>query len=117
MILMIYCDVLCKVFDDVMVEDSFIVVIGEEVGCYGGVYGVIKDLIVMYGLDCLIDMLIFELVIVGMVVGVVMIGLCLVVELMYIDFFGMIMDQFVNQVVKICYMFGGQIGVLMVLCM
>jgi pyruvate dehydrogenase E1 component beta subunit len=90
-------------------------VIGEEVGRYGGAYGVTKDLIKTHGPDRLIDTPISEPAIVGTAVGAAMTGLRPVAELMYIDFLGMTMDQLANQAAKIRYMFGGQIGVPMVL--
>ncbi|MBJ6135795.1 alpha-ketoacid dehydrogenase subunit beta [Ochrobactrum sp. Q0168] len=115
MVAMTYRDALRKALDDAMAEDSTIVVIGEEVGRYGGAYGVTKDLIGKYGPERLIDTPISEPAIVGAAVGAAMTGLRPVAELMYIDFLGMTMDQLANQAAKIRYMFGGQIGVPMVL--
>ncbi|WP_183808411.1 alpha-ketoacid dehydrogenase subunit beta [Mycoplana azooxidifex] len=110
-----YRDALRKALDDAMTEDSTIVVIGEEVGRYGGAYGVTKDLIKTHGPERLIDTPISEPAIIGAAVGAAMTGLRPVAELMYIDFLGMTMDQLANQAAKIRYMFGGQIGVPMVL--
>ncbi|PJO48375.1 alpha-ketoacid dehydrogenase subunit beta [Ochrobactrum sp. MYb29] len=115
MVAMTYRDALRKALDDAMAEDNTIVVIGEEVGRYGGAYGVTKDLIGKYGADRLIDTPISEPAIIGAAVGAAMTGLRPVAELMYIDFLGMTMDQLANQAAKIRYMFGGQIGVPMVL--
>ena len=115
MVAMTYRDALRKALDDAMAEDNTIVVIGEEVGRYGGAYGVTKDLIGKYGPERLIDTPISEPAIVGTAVGAAMTGLRPVAELMYIDFLGMTMDQLANQAAKIRYMFGGQIGVPMVL--
>jgi len=110
-----YRDALRKALDDAMTENSTIVVIGEEVGRYGGAYGVTKDLIDTHGPQRLIDTPISEAAIIGTAVGAAMTGLRPVAELMYIDFLGMSMDQLANQAAKIRYMFGGQIGVPMVL--
>lgn len=110
-----YRDALRKALDDAMTEDSTIVVIGEEVGRYGGAYGVTKDLIKTHGPERLIDTPISEPAIIGAAVGAAMTGLRPVAELMYVDFLGMTMDQLANQAAKIRYMFGGQIGVPMVL--
>jgi len=115
MVAMTYRDALRKALDDAMAEDNTIVVIGEEVGRYGGAYGVTKDLIGKYGPERLIDTPISEPAIIGASVGAAMTGLRPVAELMYIDFLGMTMDQLANQAAKIRYMFGGQIGVPMVL--
>ena len=110
-----YRDALRMALQDAMREDDTVVVIGEEVGAYGGAYGVTKDLIKEFGVERLIDTPISEPAIVGVAVGAAMTGLRPVAELMYIDFLGLVMDQLANQAAKIRYMFGGQIGVPMVL--
>ncbi|GAB5096330.1 alpha-ketoacid dehydrogenase subunit beta [Caballeronia sp. GAFFF2] len=110
-----YRDALRQALRDAMQADDTVVVIGEEVGVYGGAYGVTKDLIKEFGTARLIDTPISEPAIVGAAVGAAMTGLRPVAELMYVDFLGMTMDQVGNQAAKIRYMFGGQIGVPMVL--
>ena len=110
-----YRDALRKALQDAMREDETVVVIGEEVGTYGGAYGVTKDLIAEFGAGRLIDTPISEAGLVGVAVGAAMTGLRPVAELMYVDFLGLVMDQLANQAAKIRYMFGGQIGVPMVL--
>jgi pyruvate dehydrogenase E1 component beta subunit len=110
-----YRDALRKALADAMAEDDTIFVIGEEVGRYGGAYGVTKDLMPRFGADRLLDTPISEPAIVGAAVGAAMTGLHPVAELMYVDFLGLVMDQLANQAAKIRYMFGGQIGVPMVL--
>ena len=110
-----YRDALRQALNDAMETDETIFVMGEEVGAYGGAYGVTKDLIKKFGPDRLLDTPISEAGIVGAAVGAAMAGLRPVVELMYIDFLGLTMDQLGNQAAKIRYMFGGQIGVPMVL--
>src|SRR5258708_4729102 len=98
-----------------MVEDPTIVIIGEEVGAYGGAYGVTKGLLQEFGKERVLDAPISEAGFVGAAVGAAMTGLRPVVELMYVDFAGIAMDQIANQAAKIRYMFGGQMGVPMVL--
>ena len=110
-----YRDALRQALLEAMNEDERIVVIGEEVGRYGGAYGVTKDLIGQFGPGRLIDTPISEAAIVGVAGGAAMTGLRPVAELMYVDFLGLVMDQLANQAAKIRYMFGGQIGVPMVL--
>ena len=110
-----YRDALRQALHDAMEADETILVMGEEVGAYGGAYGVTKDLIKTFGADRLLDTPISEAGIVGAAVGAAMAGLRPVVELMYVDFLGLTMDQLGNQAAKIRYMFGGQIGVPMVL--
>ena len=110
-----YRDALRQALDDAMAADPSVVVIGEEVGLYGGAYGVTRDLLGRYGEGRVIDTPISEAGIVGVAVGAAMTGLRPVAELMYVDFLGLVMDQLANQAAKIRYMFGGQIGVPMVL--
>jgi pyruvate dehydrogenase E1 component beta subunit len=98
-----------------MTENPDVIILGEEVGRYGGAYAVTKDLIKEFGPERVIDTPISEPAIVGAAVGAAMAGLRPVAELMYVDFIGMTMDQLANQAAKIRYMFGGQIGVPMVL--
>jgi pyruvate dehydrogenase E1 component beta subunit len=110
-----YRDALKQALDDAMASDPSVVIIGEEVGRYGGAYGVTKGLYEKYGAARVIDTPISEAAIVGAALGAAMTGLRPVAELMYVDFVGMTMDQLANQAAKIRYMFGGQIGVPMVL--
>ncbi len=110
-----YRDALRQALGDAMRADPDVIVIGEEVGLYGGAYGVTKGLIEEFGPERLLDTPISEPAIVGTAVGAAMTGLRPVAELMYVDFLGLVMDQLANQCAKIRYMFGGQIGVPLVL--
>ncbi len=112
---MTYREALRQALHDAMTEDESIFVLGEEVGRYGGAYGVTKGLIDEFGPERLLDTPISEPAIIGTAIGAAMSGMRPVAELMYVDFIGMTMDQLGNQAAKIRYMFGGQIGVPMVL--
>jgi len=110
-----YREALGLALQDAMRADEDVIVLGEEVGLYGGAYGVTKGLLDEFGAGRVIDTPISEPAIVGAAVGAAMTGLRPVAELMYVDFAGLVMDQLANQAAKIRYMFGGQIGVPMVL--
>lgn len=110
-----YRDALREALRAAMRADARVVVIGEEVGRYGGAYGVTKGLLEEFGPERVRDTPISEPAIVGAAVGAAMAGMRPVAELMYVDFIGMTMDQLCNQAAKIRTMFGGQIGVPMVL--
>lgn len=110
-----YREALRQALIDAMHGDPSIIVMGEEVGRYGGAYGVTKGMLEIFGETRVIDTPISEPGIVGAGVGAAMTGLRPVVELMYVDFAGLTMDQMANQAAKSRYMFGGQIGVPMVL--
>ncbi|MEE3122099.1 MAG: alpha-ketoacid dehydrogenase subunit beta [SAR324 cluster bacterium] len=110
-----YREALRLALTESMRSDPSIIILGEEVGKYGGAYGVTKGMLEEFGEARIRDTPISEEVIVGAAVGAAMTGLRPVAELMYIDFVTLAMDQLVNQAAKIRYMFGGQIGVPMVL--
>jgi len=94
-----------------MERDPNVIVMGEDVGVYGGVFGVTKGLIERFGPDRVIDTPISEAGFIGAAVGAAAVGLRPVVELMFVDFFGVAMDQIYNQAAKMRYMFGGKIKV------
>ena len=110
-----YSEALREALTDEMSENEDIIVIGEDVGLYGGAYGVTKGLLDRFGPQRVLDTPISEPCIVGTAVGAAMTGLRPVAEIMYVDFAGLVMDQLANQAAKIRYMFGGQIGVPLVL--
>jgi pyruvate dehydrogenase E1 component beta subunit len=110
-----YREALRQALIDAMNDDPSIFVMGEEVGRYGGAYGVTKGMLEMFGEHRVVDTPIAEPAIIGAAVGAAMTGSRPVAELMYIDFAGLTMDQVANQAAKSRYMFGGQIGVPMVL--
>ena len=88
-----YRDALRQALDDAMAADRAVVVLGEEVGRYGGAYGVTKGLYEKYGADRLIDTPISEPAIVGAAVGAAMTGLRPVAEIQFNDFLACAMDQ------------------------
>jgi len=110
-----YRDALRLALSDAMEADESVILMGEEVGLYGGAYGVTKGLLERFGANRVIDTPISEPGLVGAAIGAAMTGLRPVAEIMYVDFAGMVMDQLGNQAAKSRYMFGGQIGVPMVL--
>jgi pyruvate dehydrogenase E1 component beta subunit len=98
-----------------MERDSNVYVVGEDVGRYGGIYGVTRGLIDQFGEKRVRNTPIAESAIVGTSVGAAACGLRPVAEVMYIDFIGIAMDQLYNQAAKMRYMFGGKIKIPMVL--
>ncbi|MCE2524165.1 MAG: alpha-ketoacid dehydrogenase subunit beta, partial [Rhodobacteraceae bacterium] len=90
-----------------MASADDVIVIGEDVGLYGGAYGVTKGLQERFGPQRVLDTPISEACIVGTAVGAAMTGLRPIAEIMYVDFAGLVMDQLANQAAKIRYMFGG----------
>ena len=112
---MMYRAALRAALQEEMARDSRVFVIGEEVGRYGGAYAVTKGLFDQFGAERLVDAPISEASTVGLGVGAAITGLRPVVELMYVDFVALAMDQIANQMAKVRYMTGGQVTVPMVL--
>ncbi|WP_027483382.1 alpha-ketoacid dehydrogenase subunit beta [Deinococcus pimensis] len=110
-----YRDALREALREGLRRDPHVVILGEEVGRYGGAYGVTSGLLDEFGEDRVLDTPISEAGIVGAAVGAALAGLRPVVELMYVDFAALAMDQIVNQAAKARSMFGGQTGVPLVL--
>jgi pyruvate/2-oxoglutarate/acetoin dehydrogenase E1 component len=98
-----------------MLRSSAVFVMGEDVGRYGGAYGVTRDMLEEFGPKRVIDTPLSEAMIVGAAVGAAMLGGRPVVEIMYVDFMTLVMDQLVNQAAKFRYMFGGAYSVPLVL--
>ncbi|MEW5817372.1 MAG: dehydrogenase, partial [Spirochaetota bacterium] len=110
-----YRDALREALYEEMKRDDRVFVAGEDVGHYGGAYAVTKNLIREFGPERLVDTPISEASIVGLGVGAAVTGLKPIIELRYVDFVGLAMDQIGNQMAKLRYMTGGQLKVPMVL--
>lgn len=99
---------------DAMEADATVVLMGEDIGRAGGPFNVTRGLQERFG-DRVIDMPISEAAITGAALGAALSGLKPVVEIMFMDFVTLAMDQLVNQAAKAHFMFGGQANVPMVL--
>jgi len=112
-----YVDALNEALREEMLKDENVFIIGEDIGKNGGVFGVTKNLWEEFGDKRVRNTPISEAGFVGCGLGAAVTGLRPVVELMYQDFALVAMDQIVNQVAKIRYMFGGKAKVPMVIRM
>ncbi len=92
----------------VMEADPGVFVAGEDVGRAGGVFGSFRGLNERFGDMRVVDTPISEQAIVGLGTGAAVSGLRPVVDLMFMDFILVAMDQIVNQAAKLKYMFGGK---------
>lgn len=101
--------------DEEMARDETVFLMGEDIGIYGGAYGVTRGLYEKYGEERVRDTAISEAAIVGAGLGAALTGMRPVVEIMYVDFMTIAMDQLDNQVAKIRYMFGGKCKVPLVI--
>jgi pyruvate/2-oxoglutarate/acetoin dehydrogenase E1 component len=102
---------------ELLLEDEHVVLMGEDIGAYGGSYAVTKGLLEEFGPERVRDTPISESVVVGCGIGAAMGGLRPMVELMTINFSLLAFDQIVNSAAKLYYMSGGQINVPLVIRM
>ena len=96
-------------------RDENVVVIGEDVGLYGGAYQATRGLLAEFGTERVVDTAISEAAIAGAAVGAALRGMRPVAEIMYVDFLTIAMDQLVHVGAYNRYMFGGKAKVPMVL--
>jgi pyruvate dehydrogenase E1 component beta subunit len=87
-------------------EDVFI--LGEDIGVYGGAFGVTRGMIEEFGPERVRNTPISEAAIAGGAVGAALTGMRPILELQFSDFITIAMDQLVNQAAKTRYMFGGK---------
>lgn len=101
-------DALREALREEMDSNERVILMGEDIGAYGGSYVVTAGFLEEYGRKRIIDTPIAELGIVGSAVGMAMGGLRPVAELMTINFSLLAMDQIVNHAAKMYSMFNGQ---------
>lgn len=115
MTVMTYAEAVREALAIAMERDERVFLMGEDVGTYGGAFGVTGDLIHRIGDDRVRDTTISELGIVGMGVGAAMTGMRPIVEIQFSDFTAQAMDQIANQAAKIHFMLGGAVNVPLVI--
>lgn len=98
-----------------MLRDPNVYLQGEDVGRFGGCFGVTAGLFAEFGGGRVIDTPISETAIIGSAVGAAAAGLRPIAEIMFVDFTGVCMDELFNQAAKMRYMFGGKAKIPMVL--
>jgi len=98
-----------------MERDRNVFVMGEDIGRYGGIFGATGGLLDKFGAERVMDTPISETAFIGTATGAAAAGLRPIVELMFVDFFGVCMDQIYNHLAKNTYMAGGHIRLPVVL--
>lgn len=101
-----------------MARDPRVILMGEDVtggagangqkDAWGGVFGVSRGLLGAFGPDRVRDTPISEAAFIGAAAGAALTGMRPVAEIMFSDFFGVCLDQIMNQIAKFRYMFGGR---------
>lgn len=112
---MTYSEAIREAMAQAMTADERVFLMGEDVGLYGGAFGVENDLIDRFGAERVRDTTISELGIVGMGVGAAITGMRPIVEIQFSDFTAQAMDQIANQAAKLHFMVGGQATVPLVI--
>ncbi|MFZ9449582.1 MAG: alpha-ketoacid dehydrogenase subunit beta [Alphaproteobacteria bacterium] len=112
-----YAEAIREALAQAMEADPRVFTLGEDIGVYGGAFGVTGDLVHRFGEERVIDTPISELGIAGAAVGAAITGMRPVLEFQFSDFVTLAMEQIVNQAAKIRFMFGGKASVPMVVRM
>jgi 2-oxoisovalerate dehydrogenase E1 component len=110
-----YAEALREAMAQAMAADERVFLMGEDIGVYGGAFGVTQGLIERFGPERVRDTPISENTIVGAGVGAALTGMRPIVEMQFMDFVTLAMEQTVLQAAKVRYMFGGKARVPLVL--
>ncbi len=110
-----YAEAIREALDIALSSDERVVLMGEDIGVYGGAFQVTGDLIHKYGPERVMDTPISELGGAGVAVGAALTGLRPIYEFQFSDFAALAMEQIVNQAAKLRYMLGGAVSVPLVM--
>jgi pyruvate/2-oxoglutarate/acetoin dehydrogenase E1 component len=107
---MTYTEAITEAFDEEMARDPTVFIMGEDIGKHwGGAAGEFQGLFGKYGPERIRETPISETAIMGAAIGAAAIGMRPVANIMFTDFLGVPMDEILNQLTKMRYMFGGKI--------
>jgi len=110
-----YAEALNEALREEMRRDDRVIVFGEDVGVFGGVYKVTKGLLEEFGPERVLDTPISEAAIAGTAIGAALMGLRPVAEIMYVDFLTLATDMLITHAAKLRFMSGGQVKLPMVI--
>ena len=110
-----YAEAIREALCEEMRADPRVFLLGEDIGIYGGAFGVTKGMVQEFGEERVRDTPLSEHAITGAAAGAAMTGMRPVVEIMFSDFLTIALEQLANQAAKARYQFGGQVSVPMVL--
>jgi pyruvate/2-oxoglutarate/acetoin dehydrogenase E1 component len=105
---MTYAEAIRDALREEMQRDPRVFLMGEDIGIYGGAFGVTRGLIEEFGEERVRDTPISEAAIAGSAIGAALTGMRPVAEFQFSDFMAIAMDQIVNQGAKLRFMFGGK---------
>ncbi len=110
-----YLEAVREALRQAMQRDPHVFLLGEDIGVYGGAFGVTDGLLAEFGAERVRDTPISELTIAGTAVGAALTGMRPVMEYMFMDFSSLGMEQLANQAAKIHFMLGDQASVPLVM--
>ena len=110
-----YAQAINEAMSEEMRKNEHVFLMGEDVGIYGGAFGISVGMVQEFGEERVRDTPISEAVIAGAAAGAAVTGMRPIAEIMFSDFMTISMDQLVNQAAKMRYMFGGKAKVPMVI--
>ena len=103
-----YTEALREALAEELTRDPNVFLMGEDIGLYGGAFGVTRGLMHQFGAERVRDTPISEQGFVGAAIGAALAGSRPVIEIMFMDFITLAVDQMVNQAAKLRYVFGPQ---------
>lgn len=112
-----YRDAMKEAIREAILGDERVFLMGEDVGAYGGTFGVTRDLLGELGPERIRDAPLSESAFVGAGIGAAMAGMRPIVEVMTVNFVLLALDQILNNAATICHMSGGQLHVPLVIRM
>ena len=112
---MTYAEAIREAIDLAMARDPRVFLVGEDVGVYGGAFGVTDGLLQKYGAERVRDTPISEAAIAGVATGAALTGMRPIAEIQFMDFVTLSMEQLVLQAAKLRFMLGGKVSVPFVL--
>lgn len=103
-----YLEAIREAMQQEMRNNQDVFILGEDIGVYGGAFGVTRGMIEEFGPERIRNTPISEAGIAGAAVGSALTGMRPILEIQFSDFMTIAMDQIVNQAAKLRYMYGGK---------
>ena len=102
-----YAEAIREAIRQEMTANQDVFILGEDIGVYGGAFGVTNGLVDEFGPERVLDTPISEVAITGLDIGSALTGMRPILEIQFSDFITIATDQIVNQAAKLRYMFDG----------
>ena len=106
-----YIEAIREALREELKRNKDVFLIGEDIGVYGGAFGVSKGMLEEFGPDRVLETPISEAGIAGAATGAALMGMRPIMEIMFMDFVTLSLDQLVNQAAKMRFMFGGMASI------